>query len=197
MLRVQRLQLELARIDREIQAALPAQPGAARPSEAGAPRRRGRARVERPRRAARWSAARGISGLAARRAEVKHEFDRAYAQVLEETGTGAVELGSASALGRFIPSAGDNTVHGSHYARAAVGRAPVTGGDRSAPWLHEATVVYWVKKYGLRAVNRSKHAARGPLSRDDLARLVGEGASTRRDRAGGRAKQDHGEALAA
>lgn len=44
--------------------------------------------------------------------------------------------------------------------------------------LHEATVVYWVKKYGLRAVNRSKHAARGPLSRDDLARLVGEGAST-------------------
>jgi transposase len=43
--------------------------------------------------------------------------------------------------------------------------------------LHESTVGYWVNKHGLRAVNRDKHAARGPLSRGELARLVGEGAS--------------------
>ncbi len=55
MLEVQRLQLELARVDRSIQRA--------RGQESG-----------------------DISELAQRRAEVKHEFDRAYGRVLEETG---------------------------------------------------------------------------------------------------------------
>ncbi len=43
--------------------------------------------------------------------------------------------------------------------------------------LHESTVGYWVDKHGLRAVNQARHAARGPLSREVLRRLVGEGAS--------------------
>jgi DNA primase len=55
MLQVQRLQLELARLDRHIQQA------------------RGREGTD-------------VSGLATRRGEVKHDFDLAYAQVLEETG---------------------------------------------------------------------------------------------------------------
>lgn len=42
---------------------------------------------------------------------------------------------------------------------------------------HESTVGYWVERYGLRAVNREKHAARGPLSREELQGLVDEGAS--------------------
>jgi transposase len=44
---------------------------------------------------------------------------------------------------------------------------------------HEATVAYWVKKYGLEAANRDKHAARGGLSRRDLEEFVGRGWSTR------------------
>ncbi len=55
MLEVQRLQLELARVDRQIQRA--------RGQEGG-----------------------DVSALAQRKAEVKREFDRAYARVLEETG---------------------------------------------------------------------------------------------------------------
>jgi hypothetical protein len=55
MLEVQRLQLEMARMDRKIHQA------------------RGQADGD-------------TSGLAQRRAEVKLEFDRAYGQVLEETG---------------------------------------------------------------------------------------------------------------
>jgi DNA primase len=55
MLDVQRLQLELARVDRNIQQA--------RGQESG-----------------------DVSELAQRRAEVKHEFDRAYGRALEETG---------------------------------------------------------------------------------------------------------------
>jgi DNA primase len=55
MLEVQRLQLELGRLDRQIQ------------------RVRGREDAE-------------VSRLAARRGEVKREFDRAYGRVLEETG---------------------------------------------------------------------------------------------------------------
>jgi transposase len=43
--------------------------------------------------------------------------------------------------------------------------------------LHEATVSYWVKKHGLHAVNRDKHAARGGLSRLELETLVEDGAS--------------------
>jgi transposase len=43
---------------------------------------------------------------------------------------------------------------------------------------HESTVAYWVAKYSLRAVNRDRHGARGGLSREDLEKLVMEGAST-------------------
>ena len=43
--------------------------------------------------------------------------------------------------------------------------------------LHEATVGYWVKKHGLRAMNREKHAARGGIERSELERLVYEGLS--------------------
>jgi transposase len=43
--------------------------------------------------------------------------------------------------------------------------------------LHEATVGYWVKKHGLQAVNREKHAARGGLARDELERLIQAGMS--------------------
>ena len=42
---------------------------------------------------------------------------------------------------------------------------------------HEATVGYWVKKYGLQAANRDKHAARGGISRQDLETLVADGLS--------------------
>ncbi|MHB8242416.1 MAG: helix-turn-helix domain-containing protein [Solirubrobacteraceae bacterium] len=42
---------------------------------------------------------------------------------------------------------------------------------------HEATIAYWVKKHGLQAANREKHAARGGLSPEDLEVLVQEGAS--------------------
>jgi transposase len=38
--------------------------------------------------------------------------------------------------------------------------------------LHEGTVSYWVKKYGLEAVKRRKHASRGGIGREDLAALV-------------------------
>jgi DNA primase len=55
MLEVQRLQLELARLDRHIQQA------------------RGREDAD-------------VTGLATRRGQVKHDFDAAYARVLEETG---------------------------------------------------------------------------------------------------------------
>jgi transposase len=43
--------------------------------------------------------------------------------------------------------------------------------------LHEATVSYWVKKYGLRPANQGKYAARGPLKREELQRMVEMGAS--------------------
>ena len=43
--------------------------------------------------------------------------------------------------------------------------------------LHESTVGYWVKKHGLEAVNRKRHAARGALTRGELERLVEGGAS--------------------
>jgi transposase len=42
---------------------------------------------------------------------------------------------------------------------------------------HEETVAYWVRKHGLEAVNRQKHAARGGLSREQLEPLVEQGAS--------------------
>jgi transposase-like protein len=40
--------------------------------------------------------------------------------------------------------------------------------------LHEATVGYWVKKHGLEAVNRDRHAARGGITRELLETLVDE-----------------------
>ncbi len=39
------------------------------------------------------------------------------------------------------------------------------------------TVSYWMKKYGLEATRREKHAAKGGLSREDLERLTEAGAS--------------------
>jgi transposase len=38
--------------------------------------------------------------------------------------------------------------------------------------LHEATVGYWVKKYGLEAANRDKHVARGGMQQEELELLV-------------------------
>jgi transposase len=43
--------------------------------------------------------------------------------------------------------------------------------------LHESTVGYWVKKHGLRAVNRDRHSERGGLAADDLRQLVDSGLS--------------------
>jgi transposase len=42
---------------------------------------------------------------------------------------------------------------------------------------HPSTVGYWVKKHGLAAANRSKHAARGGIPRERLAALIEEGHS--------------------
>ena len=43
----------------------------------------------------------------------------------------------------------------------------------------ESTVGYWVKKHGLCAANRDKHAARGGLSRELVSELIAEGLSQR------------------
>ena len=43
--------------------------------------------------------------------------------------------------------------------------------------LHESTVGYWARKYGLEAANRSKHASRGGIPRGELETLVASGAS--------------------
>jgi transposase len=43
--------------------------------------------------------------------------------------------------------------------------------------LHEATVSYWLKKHGLEAANREKHAARGRIAREELEPLVEAGMS--------------------
>ena len=42
---------------------------------------------------------------------------------------------------------------------------------------HEATVSYWLKKHGLKAVNREKHTAKGGLDRGELERMVNASAS--------------------
>ena len=42
---------------------------------------------------------------------------------------------------------------------------------------HESTVAYWVRQYGLRAVNQGKHAATGGLERDELEVLIEDGVS--------------------
>jgi transposase-like protein len=44
---------------------------------------------------------------------------------------------------------------------------------------HPSTVSYWMRKYGLEAPNRAKHAGRGGLNRDELADLVGRGMTIR------------------
>jgi transposase len=43
---------------------------------------------------------------------------------------------------------------------------------------HEATVSYWLEKYGLEAANRDKHTAKGGLRREELSPLVDAGLST-------------------
>jgi len=43
--------------------------------------------------------------------------------------------------------------------------------------LHDATLGYRVKKHGLQAVNREKHAARGGMAREELKTLVEAGMS--------------------
>src|ERR1700731_1862889 len=42
---------------------------------------------------------------------------------------------------------------------------------------HEATVSYWLKKYGLGANNQAKHVARGGIERAHLEELVAAGRS--------------------
>jgi excisionase family DNA binding protein len=44
---------------------------------------------------------------------------------------------------------------------------------------HASTVSYWVKKHGLAAVHRDRHAPKGGVDRATLAGLVDEGLSTR------------------
>ena len=44
---------------------------------------------------------------------------------------------------------------------------------------HPSTVGYWVKRHGLSAVNRDRHAPKGGVDRATLAALVAEGLSTR------------------
>jgi transposase len=43
---------------------------------------------------------------------------------------------------------------------------------------HEATVAYWLRQHGLRAVHSQKHAPKGRLTRSQLASLVDQGMST-------------------
>jgi transposase len=42
---------------------------------------------------------------------------------------------------------------------------------------HPSTVGYWVKKHGLQAAHKDRHATRGGLPRDQLAALIEEGAT--------------------
>ena len=44
---------------------------------------------------------------------------------------------------------------------------------------HESTVSYWLRKYGLEASQVKKHAAKGPLAKEDLERLLAAGLSLR------------------
>jgi transposase len=44
---------------------------------------------------------------------------------------------------------------------------------------HESTVSYWLKKHGLRAARAEKHAAKGPLAREELEKLLRRGMSLR------------------
>jgi len=44
---------------------------------------------------------------------------------------------------------------------------------------HPSTIGYWMKRHGLSAVHRDRHARKGGVDRDTLAGLVGDGLSTR------------------
>jgi transposase len=44
---------------------------------------------------------------------------------------------------------------------------------------HPSTVSYWMRKHGLEAPNRAKHAGRGGLDRAEVAELVGRGMTIR------------------
>ena len=44
---------------------------------------------------------------------------------------------------------------------------------------HPSTVSYWMRKHGLQAPNRAKHAGKGGLDRDELAELVKRGMTIR------------------
>lgn len=43
---------------------------------------------------------------------------------------------------------------------------------------HEATIGYWVKRYGLEAANHRKHVAKGGITQEVLKPLVDAGMST-------------------
>lgn len=45
--------------------------------------------------------------------------------------------------------------------------------------VHPSTVAYWLRKHGLEAVNRERHAPRGGIEREALASLVDAGCSIR------------------
>ncbi len=55
----------------------------------------------------------------------------------------------------------------------------VTGGDWGERRKHPSTVSYWLKKYGLSACKADRHAPKGGLEKEQLARLVEEGLSLR------------------
>jgi hypothetical protein len=61
-------------------------------------------------------------------------------------------------------------VHGSRRVGADAEGGALASGRRVG--RHEATVGYWVRKYGLEAANRVKHAARGGVTRERLESLV-------------------------
>ncbi|MGZ4203099.1 MAG: helix-turn-helix domain-containing protein, partial [Thermoleophilaceae bacterium] len=42
---------------------------------------------------------------------------------------------------------------------------------------HPSTVAYWIKKHGLQAAHKERHAARGGIARERLAALIAEGHS--------------------
>jgi transposase len=44
---------------------------------------------------------------------------------------------------------------------------------------HESTVSYWLKKHGLEAARAEKHGSKGPVSREELERLLAAGLSLR------------------
>jgi IS30 family transposase len=45
---------------------------------------------------------------------------------------------------------------------------------------HEATISYWLKKYGLSAVHRGRFSPRGGLGREQLVTLVGRDCRSRK-----------------